>query len=241
LARREQQLAARQAEFTGNVAHELRTPLAAVLLHAELLESQAGAEPARRAEHLAILQREARRLASLVDRVVALAAGRRPAQAPSLSLGELLERALDHAGDDAVLRAQAPLDARVPDGEGALSALRELVENARRHGAPPLELEAELFSDARSGAPLVELRVLDRGPGVPDADRQRIFERFARGASATRDEKRGAGLGLALVRRFAEECGGSVAARAREGGGACFALRLPAKLADPKTATERER
>ncbi|MBL8898649.1 MAG: HAMP domain-containing histidine kinase [Planctomycetes bacterium] len=241
LARREQQLAARQAEFTGNVAHELRTPLAAVLLHAELLESASGAAPERRAEHLAVLQREGRRLASLVDRVVALAAGRRPAQAPTLALGELLERTLDHAGEDAVLRTKAPLELRLPDGEGALSALRELVDNARRHGAPPIELEAELLPANDRGVRILELRVLDRGSGVSERDRERIFERFARGEAATRDERRGAGLGLSLVRRFAEECGGGVASLAREGGGACFALRLPVKLAEGAPKTERER
>ena len=113
-------------------------------------------------------------------------------------------------------------------GEGRLLArmLRNLLENAARHapGGPAL---VELA--ARDGRAL--LRVLDRGPGVPEAERERIFEPFYRreGRREDEDDERGVGLGLSLVRQIARRHGGEATCRAREGGGACFEVSLPAE------------
>jgi signal transduction histidine kinase len=83
--------------------------------------------------------------------------------------------------------------------------IRNLLENARRHGAPPVELSVRNR----------ELRVCDAGPGVPQADRKRIFEPF--------NSKRGTGLGLALVRQIARRHGGEARCE-----GSCFYVTLPA-------------
>jgi len=104
-------------------------------------------------------------------------------------------------------------------------AVRNLLENARRHGA------GEISLTLNPKTPWVEIRVCDRGPGVPPALLQRIFEPFYRLPGAT-ERDGGVGLGLALVKSIAQRHGGRVFCENRDGGGACFAIELPA-MADP--------
>ncbi len=104
---------------------------------------------------------------------------------------------------------------------------RNLLDNARRHGGGgAVEVTVR---NADTG--LVAVDVCDRGPGVPAAQRERIFEPFYRLPGA-RERDGGVGLGLALVRKIAEQHGGNVACLPREGGGSCFRVTLPA-VAEP--------
>ena len=103
-------------------------------------------------------------------------------------------------------------------------AVRNLLENARRYGA------GEVSVILRQTPSEVEVWVCDRGPGVPEGLRDRIFEPFYRLPGAT-ERDGGVGLGLSLVKSIAARHGGHVRCEAREGGGACFVLRLPAAVA----------
>ena len=102
--------------------------------------------------------------------------------------------------------------------------VRNLLENARRYGGSTGAAGITVIV-AREGGNAV-LRVCDRGPGVPPDQRERIFEPFYRLPGASEREG-GVGLGLALVKSIAERHGGSVRCEGREGGGACFTVRLP--------------
>jgi signal transduction histidine kinase len=106
-------------------------------------------------------------------------------------------------------------------------AVRNLLENARRYAA------GEILLTLRQSDHQVEIRVSDRGPGVPPALRERIFEPFYRLPGAT-ERDGGVGLGLALVKSIARRHGGRVFCEDRPGGGACFVIELP--LFAPKTA-----
>jgi two-component system OmpR family sensor kinase len=96
--------------------------------------------------------------------------------------------------------------------------IRNLLENARRHGAPPVEVRV---SRAGSGA---ELRVSDHGPGIPDAEREGVFQPFHRFAGS--GERAGAGLGLALVRQIARRHGGDARYVAGAPSGGSFVVTL---------------
>jgi signal transduction histidine kinase len=96
--------------------------------------------------------------------------------------------------------------------------IRNLLDNAARHGAPPIEVRLSRAGNA------VELLVCDGGPGVPPEERERVFDPFYRRAGATG----GAGLGLALVRRIARRHGGEARCETRPGKGSCFAVTLSA-------------
>jgi signal transduction histidine kinase len=99
-------------------------------------------------------------------------------------------------------------------------AVRNLLENARRYGGSDVE------ADVTVQGGLAVVRVCDRGPGVPEAYRQRIFEAFFR-LPGHAEREGGVGLGLSLVRQIALRHGGSVRCEAREGGGGCFVLTVP--------------
>ena len=104
--------------------------------------------------------------------------------------------------------------------------VRNLLENAARYGGGSA-IEASV--SAEDGGAV--LRVCDRGPGVDEAERERIFEPFYRPRGRRGDD--GAGLGLALVRRIARHHGGEVRYLAREGGGSCFEVDLPIGGSEP--------
>ncbi len=102
--------------------------------------------------------------------------------------------------------------------------MRNLLENARRYGGD--EVDLTLGKDLATTTPSALVRVCDRGPGVPPAYRERIFEAFFR-LSGHAEREGGVGLGLALVRQIAVRHGGSMQCLPHDRGGSCFELRLP--------------
>jgi signal transduction histidine kinase len=103
-------------------------------------------------------------------------------------------------------------------------AVRNLLENARRYGGG--DTLVQLRAAAAAAPVYLEIRVCDRGPGVPEAWRERIFEPFFR-LPGHAEHEGGVGLGLSLVRQIAQRHGGRVRCEPREGGGSCFVLELP--------------
>jgi len=209
-----------QRTLLASASHELRSPLARLRMAAELLADASTRDPERRAR----LRDDVARDVAVLDRAVeSLLQGSR------LDLAEALG---DHTVDLLALCAEeaVPFDARVSGSGDALlrgdetslrSLVRNLLENAARH-APGVPAEITVLP-ADDGA--LRLAVADRGPGIPEPERESVFEAFRRGARTTPGT--GSGLGLALVRRIAEHHGGRVSVEAREGGGAVFVVQLP--------------
>jgi signal transduction histidine kinase len=230
-SRREAALARARADFVAGVSHDLRMPLAQILLAGETLEMGRERDAADRARLASSVVREGRRLLALVENVLlfsrAGAVGLRPTLAP-VSVRALLDDvaedvrlAAEDAGRPLVVDAPAGLAA---SGDRALlrQALVNLVDNALKYGAGPVTLGAAR-SDGR-----VELRVDDAGAGVPHAERARVLEPYARLERDRASAHGGAGLGLAVVRRIAEACGGRVRLDDAPGGGTRAVLELPA-------------
>lgn len=199
-----------------NASHELRSPLARLKMALQMLEDSSGPQRTR-------LQREINTNIAELDALVeeVLLASRLDGATTSLARDpvNLLAVAAEEAarvgavaqGDDAQVRGDEKLLRR---------AVRNLLENARRYGGSDVDTRVHTTP---AGA---ELRVCDRGPGVPDAHRERIFEAFFR-LPGHAEREGGVGLGLALVRQIAQAHGGSVRCEPREGGGSCFVLSLP--------------
>ena len=200
-----------------NASHELRSPLTRIRMGLELM---GGEQPS--ANFRAEILRNIAELDQLVDEILlASRLDAREADVGTIELVDLVGLAAEEcARVDADLDASA--DALEVAGVAKLlrRALRNLLENARRYSQGDITVALR-----RSGA-LAEVRVYDHGPGVPEALRERIFEPFYRLPGAS-ERAGGVGLGLALVRSIAQRHGGSVHCEDREGGGACFVLRLP--------------
>ncbi len=221
-----QALVQSQKSLLANASHELRSPLARIRMALELMETapspQLKAELARNINELDALIEEIL-LASRLDAMAQTAAASMP-QAMHESV-DLLALAAEEAARMGVL-----LDGQGAAGHGVLHGdarnlgrmLRNLLENAQRHGAS----EVSLVLKADASAFVIE--VTDRGPGVPEAERERIFEPFYRSAHAS-EQHGGVGLGLSLVRSIARQHGGSVQCMARGDGsaGARFVVTLP--------------
>lgn len=217
-AARVQALLLSHKTLLANASHELRSPLARIRMGLELMQAQPS--PATHEE----IARNIRELDQLIDEI--LLASRLDASPDDLGPLEPVE--LVGLCAEECARTGAELDA--PAGATTLlvtgltrllrRALRNLLENARRHGGGAVTLTLQT-----QGAQ-AEIRICDRGPGVPPALRERIFEPFFRLPGASEREG-GVGLGLALVRTIAQRHGGRVHCEEAPGGGACFVLRLP--------------
>ena len=216
-AERIQTLVEAQRDTLAAASHELRSPLARIRMAVELLAENG--DPALKAR----VERDVEDLDELIEEILLasrLSTLERPQHLERIDLQALAAEEAARAGADFSGEPVAVA------GEGRLLArlIRNLLENAARHapGSPAL-VEVRV----REGHVL--LRVSDRGSGVPEAERERIFEPFYRreGRREDRDDDRGVGLGLSLVRQIARRHGGDAACLPRDGGGACFAVSLP--------------
>ena len=220
-------------DFVANVSHELRTPLTAIRGYVEAL-IDAPPEPERAREFLEIIARHAMRMERLVRDLLRLArldAGQETLERVACSVVSLVsgvEREMESLLEVRGQRIDTDIaqDATHVAGDAAKlhDVLRNLIENASNYSPEGATIEVA----ARRTDGLIAITLADRGPGVPEADLPRIFERFYRvDRSRTRDPG-GTGLGLSIVRHLVELHGGRVSAANRPGGGAVFTVRLPA-------------
>jgi len=226
MAERIQALVVSKETLLRDVSHELRSPLARIRMALALAERRAGAESQ---PDLARIEREAERLDKLVGQIMTLTrlrttdAPRRDLVRLDKLVGEVVDDARFEypeatvelvAGGEPVLRG---------DADGLKSAVENVVRNALIYGdrSKPIEVRVESTGSA------AKIRVLDRGPGVPEAELERIFEPFYRTDKSRDHRQDGQGIGLAITARVMELHGGRVTARNRAEGGLEIALELP--------------
>lgn len=228
-AQRIEQLIRANRSLLANASHELRSPLARLKMALALLDD---ASPERRAALRDEIEHDIRELDELVEEV--LLSSRLDAQADmSIEACDLIGLAAEEAAwVGATLElspaTQAQGTLKVQGNERLLRrALRNLLENARRYGVPPgATAEQAITLELERSPTHATLRVCDRGPGVPSAQRERIFEPFYRLSGHT-EKAGGVGLGLSLVKQIAQRHGGTVFCTDRPAGGCCFVLSLP--------------
>ncbi|MEO5814240.1 MAG: HAMP domain-containing sensor histidine kinase [Gemmatimonadaceae bacterium] len=230
--RRERELMRVRDDFVSSVSHELRTPLTQIRMYAELLRSgsMSGEEDTARA--LRVIEKEARRLAILVDNVLNFSRLRRRTEEMNGMVADVTEevhQVIDAFGPLAAERAMTvraeiaePLHARV-DSLALRQLLLNLVENAAKYG--PKGQQVVIGADVAGHR--VRIWVDDQGPGVPVAERSHLWEPFFRGATASAQEITGSGIGLSVVRDLVVRHGGDVAVTDAPSGGARFIVSFP--------------
>ena len=227
-AQRIEALVRSHQSLLANASHELRSPLARLKMAVSLLEEST--EGASREKLKSEIRTNIGELDALVEEVLLASRLDAQASAPEHRAVDLIPIAAEEAAQvGAELQAAQPTLMVQGDERLLRRALRNLLENAHRYGASGAGEAITLSAGTAAGAQ-VELRVCDRGPGVPEALRERIFEPFFR-MPGHAEREGGVGLGLALVKQIAQRHGGRVRCEARdprEGGGSCFVLSLPA-------------
>lgn len=216
-----------QKRVLAHVSHELRSPLARLRMALELLTSGEELAPERRSELRETSERDIRELDELIgDLLLAtrLQTASREMARESIDLQALVSEQARLVG----ARVEGePLQIR-GDGKMLRRMLRNLLENARRYGAgSEIEVRLQPLAGADSSPAGARITVADRGPGIDEQQREKIFEPFyrSRGHGETRDG--GVGLGLSLVKQIAEAHGGRVRYLPRDGGGSLFEVELP--------------
>ncbi len=232
--RKVEEISALKSRFISMVGHDLRTPLAAIQGAAEnVLEGLAGPLAERQRRYLEMILGNAKGLQTTIGNLLDLSrieSGHIELQRETLDLRHEvetvlrpLEPLLEQRSLTVDLRVSSP-DARVSADRTRLwQILGNLVANAMEH-SPPGSLLMVRIADGGEGE--LAVSVCDRGPGVPQAERERIFEPFRAGAARPAGG-RGAGLGLAIVRELVRLHGGEVTVQDRPEGGTCFRFTLP--------------
>ncbi len=215
-SRREALLARARSDFIAGVSHELRMPLAQILLASETLALEREPDSAARLGLATSIVREARRLATLVDNVLLVARSGAVALHPTLTavdvedlfaeVGESMELAVEDAGQRLEVRPPHGLAVQ-GDRQLLRQALTNLVDNARKYGAPSQTIRLGADVTASDG---VHLYVENDGQGIPPAMRAKLFEPYERLPRDQTSERTGSGLGLSVVAQIARACGGTV-------------------------------
>jgi two-component system, OmpR family, sensor histidine kinase KdpD len=208
------------------VSHDLRTPLTAIVASGDALASPT-LTPEERSELAEAVTGEASRLARLVEQLLDLSrleAGAAEPRRDWASIEEIAQAAVEQTGDPTRLKLSIDRDLPLVHADAAQleRALVNLLENAVQHsGQLPVSVRARVVRER------LIVRVVDQGPGIPEAELERVFEPFYRGEDQHRPGPRGSGLGLAIARGFVEANGGRIWAESLPGQGTVIAIELP--------------
>jgi two-component system, OmpR family, sensor kinase len=215
---------ARQRRFVSDASHELRTPLTAVRGQLEVLARRPdpGAAEVRRVE--AVVGAELARIERLVDELLTLARldEEAPLQRRRFELTPFLRGFAESEPAAGVVLGESPAGFLDADPDRLTQVLRNLASNARRAAGPGGRVEVSAETHRGRLAILVD----DDGPGIPPAERERVFDRFQRSGAARDRDSGGSGLGLAIARSIVELHGGRIRAEGSPLGGARLRLEL---------------
>ncbi|WP_210414709.1 sensor histidine kinase [Microlunatus elymi] len=227
-------------DFVANVSHELKTPIGAVALLAEAVESAAD-DPEAVLRFAARMTIESQRLSELVGQIIELSrlqADDPLVQAEPVEVDDILTQAVDRCRVDAQKRDVQLAVAGLPgcyvlgSELQLVAAVGNLVENAILYSDPGARVTVAVHRVERGDDDVVEITVSDNGIGIAPADLDRIFERFYRVDYARSRANGGTGLGLSIVKHIAAAHGGDVAVWSQPGQGSTFTVALPAPIGD---------
>ena len=227
----ESRLSQLRTDFVSAVSHEFRSPLSSILALSERLEASRLRDPEQQAEYFRIIGQEARRLSTLVTRLLDFAqieGGKKRYSFERVDLTSVARDAVQSCRDSARPDRIAITADDVPrwvdaDPTALRHCIQNLIENGLKYSPPDSRVTVGCWSD--NGTHAVDVQ--DRGIGIPRDEQLKIFEKFYRGRQASALDAQGVGIGLALVKHVVEGHGGSVKVESAVGAGSRFSLVLP--------------
>lgn len=223
-------------DFVANTSHELKTPVGAITLLAEAIESAAD-DPDQVRQFARRMTAEAARLGQLTSRIMNLSrlqASDDPSQLRDVSVDEVVDAAIEAqivAAEDARVEIVRGGD-RGAHVHGDVQVLTEAIANLVANAVAYSPEGAQVGVGVKASGGRVEIAVTDRGIGIPEAELTRVFERFYRSDQARSRRTGGTGLGLSIVKHAVQRHGGTVEVWSKPGQGSTFTVRLPAVDAD---------
>jgi len=221
-------------DFIATVSHELRTPLTSIRSFGEILADNPDLEPEERDRFLAVIIRESERLTRLINEILDLArmeAGRMTWEMANIDPKAAIDEALAataslFAGDD--IRLETHIPASLPqvhaDRDRLIQVIVNLLSNAAKFTHGP---DRRVTVDVAIDPDALRVSVADNGPGIPWAERERIFEKFQQAAERGSDKPAGSGLGLPICRQIVTHFGGRIWVESDTGRGARFQFTVP--------------
>ena len=242
-------LARQQIEFVAGVSHELRTPVAVIGSLSENMADGLVTDAGQVKRYGAQMKSEGRRLADMIEQVLAFAGTRsikKAFHARPTAVATLIEQALAASGAqireggfDVEVDVQSDLPRLMVDGGAMSRAVQNLLGNAMKYSGEIrwIGVQARTAQSKRGQEVLISVR--DRGRGIESADLPHIFEPFRRGRAAVEAQIHGNGLGLCLVKRIITAHGGKIEVQSAVGHGSVFTLRLPVIKPGPEANAPR--
>ena len=232
----ELKLARQKTDFVSNVSHELKTPLTSIRMFSELLAEDRVGDAAKQKSYLQIITAEAARLTRLLNNVLDFSRMERGEKKYNFQICDLTEIVRSTAetfrphleANGFKFDCELP-EMKIPvrgDADALAQIIVNLLSNAEKYANGKKEIEIQL---AQKQSPLshAEIKISDRGSGVPRGCEEKIFEKFYRAHDSLASGIQGSGLGLTIARQIARAHGGDVIYESRDGGGSCFSLRIP--------------
>jgi signal transduction histidine kinase len=246
-ASRSMKLSEMKSDFVSNVSHELRTPLASIRVFGEFFKLGRVKEPEKMREYGEYIETESRRLTQLINNILdfsRIESGQKSYHFHATDIRDVVTDTLKMfevrmKQSDFVIDFKSP-PASLPrvsiDADAITQALVNLLDNAVKYSGPAREIEVRLAQKNE----WVTVSVTDRGIGIPDEDRERIFDRFHRVSTGLVHDVRGSGLGLSIVKHIVEAHRGKVTVESSPGRGSTFTIHLPVEeSADAKPEAQR--
>jgi two-component system phosphate regulon sensor histidine kinase PhoR len=242
-SRRERQLAQLKEDFISNVSHELKTPLSLIGMFSEILVMDRVKSDEARQEYYSIIHNESDRMSRLIANLLDF--GRLEREKQSLhfertNIAQLVIKELEafrhqmqKDGFELIIQVDTAVPDTVADPNAISMAFFNLLDNSVKYSGQRKHVTVTVSRD--NG--FVDLAVKDEGLGIPEAERQKIFEKFYRGSSADVKKIRGSGIGLSITRRVAEMHGGEINVVSEPGQGSTFTLRIPIRDQSAPAAT----
>ena len=226
-------------EFVSSVTHELRAPLTAIKSYVEMLIDDEAKDPKLQREFFNTINEEADRLARLINDMLSMSKieiGNLTLNKSVVRTGKLVEdavNALRSAAKSKNIELAADIPANLPDIEADKELVRVVVTNLLGNGIKYTQeggkvfLSAAILSDGAEGTSTIAITVADNGPGIPEDELEKVFEKFYRGRDTAGTSTPGNGLGLAIAREIAALHGGDIHVRSTVGEGSRFTFLLP--------------
>jgi len=232
-ARKDARDSAQKSTFVSNVSHELRTPLTTIRMYAEILEEKRITDPTKQQRYLNTITSESQRLTRLIDNILDfshLTQGRKHYQFSEVPIIELIQSVIK-SQEPRLTRSGMCIEWTAPENASPIESDRDaieqvllnLIDNAIKYANTGKLIKIEYIQNPSA----VELRISDRGPGIPASDTERIFNTFERLDESLTSDQPGSGLGLSICRGIIQDLGGSLSLNSSLKTGSCFLIKLP--------------